>query len=585
MSEGIPEQYLSAQRLEMYLGDPADDSTAFSFKRVMEYDEREEFPEPLIAHVRATQFDDFLIPVEQGGTFDNFEASQARHRAVARRDCTTAIALGAAYLAFLPVWCGGSVAHKERFARLFRERKLAALALTERTHGADLVATETVATKTSEGWSITGEKWLINNASRGELVVVLAKTEVPGRRAGLSLFLVDKSKLDHASYEHLPKVKLHGTRGMDVCGIRLTGARVPDDALIGAPGVGLELVLRGFTCSRSAIAGRAVAATDTALRITVDFARSRRLYGGNVLAISHANHQLAFAFADLLLCDAIAIACARFMHVVPGQASLVSSISKYLVPTTCERILAECSVILGARFFLREAHWHGMFQKVKRDLQLFALFDGSSIINLSGIASQLGTLVAGRRDAKRDETAARLAATCALDKPLPKFEFDAVGTLTKGRNDIMAGITDLPAQIEAARGDHASGGTIDELVLLSRALLEENQRLEEHLHDGFRAGWATKQRSHQAIELARRYCILNGVALGLHIWVHSRHMLGGAFERGEWLVIAGNRMLTGLRRLDAPGDHIDIAAIGDDMLRLLATNRAFSIVPYQLAGQ
>jgi alkylation response protein AidB-like acyl-CoA dehydrogenase len=584
MIDRILPAYESAEQLEAQLGDPLDDRTRFSFRRVMELDEREEFPASLIDHVREFPMDEFIILNEQGGSFDSLEASSARHRTVARRDLTTAIALGATYLAFLPVWAGGSTAQRERFARAYRERRMAALALTERDRGADLVATQTVAVKTSDGWSLSGEKWLINNATRGELIVVLARTDVPGKRPAVSLFLVDKSAALPATIEHLPKVRLHGTRGMDVAGIRFADTRVPHDALIGELGTGIELVLRGFVCSRSAIAARAVAATDTSLRMTIDFARSRQLYGNNVLAIPHANQQLAGCFAELLLCDALTIASARSLHVAPAQAALVASITKYLVPTSCEKIISECAAILGARFFLREGHWHGMFQKVQRDTQLLGLFDGSTIINLSSIASQLGPLIAERQTARSDDTAACIAAVCGLAAPLPPLRFERVELLARGRNDIMTCLDDLPAQIEATRAHGASERTVDELVRMARGVSAETERLEGHLHAGFRAGWATKPRSHEAIELARRYCVLNGIALAMHVWVHSRRDLGGAFARGEWLGVAGNRMLSTLRGVEAPGSRADIAAVGSEMLRLFAANRAFSIVPIRLGG-
>jgi len=148
----------------------------------------------------------------------------------------------------------------------------------------------------------------------------------------------------------------------------------------------------------------------------------------------------------------------------------------------------------------------------------------------------------------------------------------------------MACLDDLPAQIQDARAHGASEHMVDQLVCLARGVIAENERLEGHLHAGFRAGWATKRRSYEAIELARRYCILNGIALVMHVWVHSRRDLGGAFASGEWLVVAGDRMLSSLRGVDAPGSRVEVTAVGNEMLRLFAANRAFSIVPIQLAG-
>jgi alkylation response protein AidB-like acyl-CoA dehydrogenase len=583
LTDWISEPYRTAERLEQHLGDPLDDRSVFSFKRVLEHDEREAFPEDILELARGSELDSYLVPKELGGSFDTCEGHLARHRALARRDPSADILIGASHLAFAPVWCAGSRAQQERFARLFRDHEYAALALTERGHGADLLRTETVATKTADGWSITGEKWLINNASRGRIVCVLAKTEVAGR-AGLSLFLVDKDVADRASYEYVPKLRLHGTRGMDVCGIRLNGCRVPDSALVGAAGAGLEPILKTFALSRTTCAGKSVALADTALRATLDFARSRRLYGDTVLSISHARHQLAYSFADLLLGDCIAVAAARALHVTPAQAALTSAVAKYLVPTLSERIFAETSVILGARYYLREDHWGGIFQKMLRDNALLALFDGSTIINLSSIASQLGALTVGRRDGRRDEVAERAAALFRLDEPMPPFSFDRIELSCRGRNDVLEGLEAVVARIERARGaPGVAGRVVDELGRLAQAVQLELERLEGHLRAGFDAGWATKQRSAEAIELARRYCVLHGLAAGLHVWAHNRELLGGAFARGEWLVLAGHRLLAGLRGVDAPGPPVEVGPVADEMMRLFEGKRAFAIVPYRLA--
>ena len=583
MTDWISEPYRTAERLEQYLGDPLDERSVFSFQRSLEYDEREAFPEELLGFVRRSEFDSYLIPQELGGSFDTCEGHLARHRALARRDLSVDVSIGASHLAFAPVWCAGSRAQQERFARLFREHEYAALALTERAHGADLLRIDTVATKTADGWSITGEKWLINNASRGRLVCVLAKTEVAGR-AGLSLFLVDKDVVDRDSYEHVPKLRLHGVRTMDVCGIRLTGCRVPEDALVGAAGAGLEPVLKGFTLTRTMCAGKSVALADTALRATLDFARSRRLYGDTVLAISHARHQLAYSFADLLLCDCLVIAAARSLHVTPAQASLTAAVAKYLVPIMSERIVAETSVILGARHYLREDHWGGIFQKMRRDNDVLSLFDGSTVINLSSIASQLGALTAGRRDGPREEVAGRAPALFRLDEAMPPFGPGRIELTCHGRNDVLEGLEAVVSQIERARGAPATSGRVaDELSRLAQAVQRELERLEGHLRTGFGAGWATKQRSAEAIELARRYCVLHGVAAGLHVWAHNHALLGGAFARGEWLVIAGHRLLAGLCGVDAPGPPVEIGPIAEEMMRLFEGKRAFSIVPYRLA--
>ena len=55
MTDWIPEPYRTAERLEQYLGDPLDDRSVFSFKRSLDYDEREAFPEDILAFVRRSE--------------------------------------------------------------------------------------------------------------------------------------------------------------------------------------------------------------------------------------------------------------------------------------------------------------------------------------------------------------------------------------------------------------------------------------------------------------------------------------------------------------------------------------------------
>src|SRR5690606_29254778 len=102
---------------------------------------------------------------------------------------------------------------------------------------------------------IDGEKWLINNATRGDLVCVLARTGAVGEARGHSLFLVDKHVLPPGSYRCLPKVRTHGVRGADISGIAFTGAEVPADAMVGEPGTGLEVLLKALQITRTLCGG------------------------------------------------------------------------------------------------------------------------------------------------------------------------------------------------------------------------------------------------------------------------------------------------------------------------------------------
>ncbi len=81
------------------------------------------------------------------------------------------------------------------------------------------------------GYRVSGEKWLINNATRADLVCLLARTDPAGGPRGFSLLLVDKRRLAPDRYRCLPKVHTHGIRGADISGISFSDAPVPATAL------------------------------------------------------------------------------------------------------------------------------------------------------------------------------------------------------------------------------------------------------------------------------------------------------------------------------------------------------------------
>lgn len=88
-------------------------------------------------------------------------------RAVARRDLTVAVAHGKTFLGAVSVWVGGTRRQAEELAGLVMDGAAVSWGLTERDHGSDLMAGETVARPDTDGYLVSGEKWLINNASRG----------------------------------------------------------------------------------------------------------------------------------------------------------------------------------------------------------------------------------------------------------------------------------------------------------------------------------------------------------------------------------------------------------------------------------
>jgi hypothetical protein len=432
-------------------------------------------------------------------------------------------------------------------------------------------------------YRISGEKWLINNATRGRAISLFARTDPKGGPRGFSFLFVDKTNLPAGSFEVLPKVRTHGIRGVDISGIRFDRSPAPPDAVIGEPGAGLEIALKGLQVTRTMCANLSLGGADTALRIAMDFALRRRIYAGAVHEIPAARGALTDAFLDLLISDCVSTGGARALHVTPQQMSVHSAVVKYFVPVTCERAVQSLAVVLGARHYLREGHWHGMFQKVLRDIGIVSLFDGSTAVNLNIISAQLLSLC---EHEPAELPGGRLAAVFNIEAPVPRFEPDRLALFNKGENDVVQVIPQLGAWIERVRRESAAPPeALADITAQVRELQEEYAALRSVMAQNRSAVRHTRGQTPEMFETARRYCILHAASASVLLWVESRRALGDFFANGDWLALALRRLLGGLKpKWDIfPAPRFD--AVWTEMVERFQNRTLFSVVPLRLAGR
>jgi len=586
----IPEQYGKAEELERYLGDPSDGRNGFSFAQAVALDEAEEYPEEACALLDAWGLPDYYVPAQWGGQLRSYEQLISLLRVVARRNLSVIVAHAKSFLGTVNVWAGGSPEQREKVAGIIMDGKQVALAYHERAHGGDVLATEVKAVKVAGGYQLSGEKWLVNNSTRGVALTVFARTAESGGPRGFSLFLVDKRALDPHSFEHLPRIKTLGVRGVDFSGISFRESFVSEDALIGAEGSALEQTLKAFQLTRIIIPALALGAADTALRATLDFARSRSLYGARVGALPQARRTLVEAFLDLLIGDCLTTACARAMHETPEQMRLYSAVVKYYVPQSLEETIERVGVVLGARHYLREGHWHGIFQKVLRDNQVLSIFHTGTLLNLTTVGVHLRDLAqqraqrASQPDTHAAELSRRLASIFDLNHPLSDFNPNALSLYTRGRDDILNGLDSALEQLRfLSQSTTAEHTLLSCLIAQTERVLARRQAADDEHRELAKQLGGDYSRAPEMFEQAERYCLLEAAACCVHLWIHNRETLGEFFGRGDWLVLSLERLLVrlGERRSVLPAEHEERAWV--EMERLCDEQRLFSIVPVQLA--
>ncbi len=579
----LPAASEPAAAMERALGDPFDPATTVSFARAMDHDEREEPPLHAFAALRDAHFAEHLVPTPAGGRMGSWESFLAMVRVVSRRDLVPAVGHGSTLLASIPVWLWGTAAQQRTLRELVTGGAFGSLAVSEDGAGSDVLSTSTRAEPTPAGYRLDGEKWLIGNGRRSAFATVFAQSE-----PSLSLFFVPRDELAPNTCRPLDKVRTLGLRSHDLSGIAFAGADIPRDAVIGRAGRGAEMLLMSLQFTRTMIGGLSLGAADTALRIGLRWAHERRLYGKEIFAIAPVREKLLEAYLDTLICDCTAIAAARALTVAPTRMSLWSAVTKYLVPVMCEDVVRDTSVVVSARYYLREGVADGMLQKMQRDLAIASIFEGTQLVQLALLASQLA-YGAARGPARRESafTAAQgtveLEALFAFASPAP--DWDPSRTQLRlshlGRDEIVDAWDPT-----AARGLGPHG---DEVARLADAFVGERERGLAELGRIARGFDTAAELPGEAFTLAREHCLIHAAAACFHTWTHNRDLLGGPFADGHWLVLCLERLLHAIGSPTAvtaaaatrSGEHRGPAI--EWMLEQYRENRLFSVVPLPLA--
>jgi alkylation response protein AidB-like acyl-CoA dehydrogenase len=514
------------------LGDPLRPGGPLTYGQAVEDDRAARFPAGSLDALHAWGYSDFQVPEAYGGRLRSLEELMELGRTVAGRDPTVAVIANSPLAAAMPVWLAGTPAQRQEVAGAVLAGQRVALGLTEKDHGADLLAGEVTGRRTADGWVLNGAKWLINNVRLARFLCLLVRDPAAQGLRSLSLLLVDLHRLAPDSYTFLPRIDTHGVRGADIAGIRFQEAVVAASACVGTPGRGLDLVARSLLVTRTLVPGLSLGALETATRCSLDFLERRHLYGTTATDIPFVRDELAHALLDLVVGEIVTTSCVRALHLLPEVAPVSSAVAKYVVPHLAETRMRRLSAVFGARYYLREGHWSGIFEKLVRDVRLFGLFDGSEPVVLSALAAQASCLAEEGTDSRRADDLFR----SGRDALPPLFGPQSLPVVAE-EDPVTAGIPEVCAQLRRRGGpDLGLGGAIDLLETQGRTLLRHAQH-------------SVDPHSEQGQRLARRYArVFAAMCLARTALAEPDHPAG---LTGHWLAGGlGTLLKPGLRMPD-----------------------------------
>jgi acyl-CoA dehydrogenase len=165
---------------------------------------------------------------------------------------------------------------KEWIDDLAEGRRGFAFGITEPNHGSDATWMETRAVRSGDEWIINGEKTFNTGIHRATYDMIMARTSgEDGDGHGITAFLVPTNSPGFEILEYLWTFNMP----TDHAHIRLTDVHVPDSAIFGGEGRGLQVVQEFFNENRIRQAASSLGAAQYCIDKAVDYAQVRAPFG------------------------------------------------------------------------------------------------------------------------------------------------------------------------------------------------------------------------------------------------------------------------------------------------------------------
>ena len=350
---------------------------------VMAWDEAQAFPVELWHKMAALGLAGIQVPEAYGGAGMSAVAYCICLEELARVDPSVSLSVAAHNgLAVAHISLFGNEAQKREFlVPLAEGKKIGGWALTEANSGSDAAAMRTQARRDGRHWIITGTKQFITHGATADTLVMTAVTDRDQGSKGISAFIVPRGTPGLRAGKKENKL---GMRASDTSEVILEGCRVPDTAIIGAPGEGFLQAMQVLDAGRIGIAALAVGLAEGAYDAARRYSLERRQFGRPIAEFQ----AIRWKIADM----ATKIHAARLLTYRAGwmrdqkieRTSQESSIAKLYASEIAVRAAEECVQIHGGYGFVKDYPAEKFF----RDVKLCTIGEGTS---------EIQRLVIGRR--------------------------------------------------------------------------------------------------------------------------------------------------------------------------------------------
>ena len=348
-----------------------------------ELDESEEFPWDIVKELADADMFRVFVPEEYDGLGGGCLELCLVTEELSRICSGVAVTYAASALGCMTLMEWGTEEQKKKFLPdIAGGKRLGAFAITEATAGSDSSNIKTTAQKVDGGYLLNGTKQFITNGGEAEIYTVIALTDPSRGARGASALLVEKG-MDGFTFGK--KEKKLGIRTSATRELVFKNCFVPDENLIGKPGLGFIQAMRLFDRSRPGIGAQAVGLCQGALEAAVEYTSQRVQFDQPLISMPVVQSMLADMSILTEASRALVYAAAR--HVDSGAKNVTeeSASAKVFASDSAMKVTVDAVQLCGGSGYMRDYP----VEKMMRDAKILQIYEGTNQVLRGAIAANL----------------------------------------------------------------------------------------------------------------------------------------------------------------------------------------------------
>jgi alkylation response protein AidB-like acyl-CoA dehydrogenase len=351
--------------------------------KLMEWDEAQEFPVPVMKKLGELGLLGVLVPTEYGGSgFGYFEYVTALTEIgkICGSICLSVAAHNSLCTGHI-LQFGNEEQKKKYLPKLATGEWIGAWGLTEQNTGSDAGGMLTTAVQDGDYFVINGSKNFITHAISGDVAVVIVRTGEKGDAHGMTAFIIEKGTKGFSSGKKENKL---GMRASETAELIFQDCRVHKSQMLGKVGEGFIQAMKILDGGRISIAAVSLGIARGAYEAALKYSKERHQFGKPISAFQAIAFKLADMATEIDAAELLTFKAADLKN-RGEKVTKASAFAKYYASEVAVRVSTEAVQIFGGYGYTKDFP----AEKFYRDSKLCTIGEGTSEIQKLVISREL----------------------------------------------------------------------------------------------------------------------------------------------------------------------------------------------------